>query len=61
MIELYRIEAVNDKMLKYTTGIKFYTHKGYQNYLDLQQNTFLAKPLDMPILYSKHINFNQII
>ena len=30
MIELYRTGAVDDEMLKYTTGIKFYAHKGYQ-------------------------------
>ena len=31
MIELHRTpEAVDDEMLKCTTGIKFYTHKGYQ-------------------------------
>ena len=30
MIELHRTGAVDDEMLKYTTGIKFYAHKGYQ-------------------------------
>ena len=30
MIELHRTGAVDDEMLKCTTGIKFYAHKGYQ-------------------------------
>ena len=30
MIELHRTGAVDDEMLKYTTGIKFCAHKGYQ-------------------------------
>ena len=30
MIELHKTGAIDDEMLKYTTGIKFYTHKVYQ-------------------------------